>query len=228
MIFNQESYFEMIFGNNGSLGPNQYFDIEQNSENSVAEIELNSDPNLTLEILHIAFTDFNSCLSQYNCYQLANGLYYIFNPSFSDLGFIFQNTQLDLKKRVKTIEALSGFILHVFEKNAEPILGHISQKTKDKANSELNEICYMFWDVACIPYNCQVEIQQACLGVMGQCALSNNIAVVEGALHGLGHAQLYLDGPKLQSYIQNAHIQDGPLSDTLKTYALNAQRGYIL
>src|SRR6185295_87095 len=57
--------------------------------------------------------------------------------------------------------------------------------------SPLNHICYMWWDVFIISGNSEDDgmrpLNEACLAVMEQCLALSNVAVLEGALHGLGH-----------------------------------------
>ena len=172
--------------------------------------------------------DIETYLSKYSPYQLANGLEYIFNPSFSNIGFAFANSDTSQQKRIEILSVLGDLILYIFEDTAEPILGHLSQEPKNKRNNSLNGTCYMFWDTACIPHGCDRDTINICLKVMAKCAQSHNIAVVEGALHGLGHAQCAYNYPIIKEYINKARFGNGQNSTVLRQYAEAAKTGYVL
>ena len=223
-----EKYIPYIFDNDGCRGTDQFFDDMYYYPRTKYEKELYTKPALVLEVLHPALTNFKVLLSNYTVYQLSNALEYIFNPSLGTYGIVFQDESLDKGKRVETLQALSDFILYIYEDTAEPVLGHLSEVPKNKKNNHLNGTCYMFWDTACIPYEGAKDITEACLAVMGKCARSKNLAVVEGALHGLGHAWPSYEYPIIQKYIDLANIGHGPKSSALRAYAQNARIGYVL
>ena len=228
MVQLYEKFIPIIFGNYETPGTDQFFDDAHDSARENLAVELHENPHLVLNVLHTAFTNFEDNLSGYSVYQLSNGLDYIFNPSFSDYGFVFQNQDSDKYKRLETLQCLSKLMLHIFEDSAEPVLGHLNQHPNNPRNDSHNGICYMFWDTAAIPYNCDQDIIETCLAVMGKCAQSRNIAVVEGALHGLGHAQLYSDQALIDKYIDGANIGSGDHVVALRRYADLARRGCVL
>jgi len=225
-----EKYLPIIFDNDGSRGTNQFFETDYNEATSILkrEAELEENSKLALEVLHTSFMNIDKYLSKYSIYQLANGLEYIFNPSFGNIGFLFENRGLNQKKQIETLDALGDLMLYIHEEKAEPVLGHLDQKPKNKQNNILNYSCYMFWETACIPHICDREGIDACLRVMAKCAQSHNVAVVEGALHGLGHAQSAYGYPIIQEYIQKANFGNSSLSSALRRYAEAAKTGSIL
>ncbi|MEP3890366.1 MAG: hypothetical protein ABJN69_07845 [Hellea sp.] len=223
-----DKYIPIIFDNNGDLGSGQYFEDDIDSLRDKVEIELEEEPTLLIDILHSAFTNFETHLSSYTVYQLSNAIDYIFNPGLSNYGFVFKDDTVDRRKRIEALDSLSDLMLFIYEDTAEPILGHLSQSVQDKRKDILNGVCYMFWDTATIPYNCDEDIRNACLAVMGRCARSNNIAVVEGALHGLGHAQRYSDKKLIEKYIDEANLGTSENSEALRRYAQAAKRGRVL
>ena len=223
-----EKYISIIFDNNGGYGSDQYFEDDIDLLRDKIEFELEKKPALLIDILHTAFTNFETYLSKYTVFQLSNAIDYIFNPGLSNYGFVFKDDTADKRKRIEALHSLSDLMLYIYEDTAEPILGHLSQSPQDKRKENLNGVCYMFWDTATIPYNCDEDIRNTCLAVMGKCARSHNIAVVEGALHGLGHAQYYSDQRLIETYINEANLGTGENSEALRQYANAARRGRVL
>ncbi len=224
-----EKYLPVIFDNDGSRGTDQFFDEFKRSkvhENRV--FELNSNLVLLLDVLHYAFTNRHLLLERYSPYQLANSLENLFNPALAEFDFIFQNRDLDLEKQVATIQALGPLMIDIFEPHAEPIFGHLSMSVKDNRNEILNHPCYMFWDTAYIPYNCDKAVVIACVDAMGLCARSTNPALVEGGLHGLGHAVKMYD-EEIDAHIRNCINQANlTSSEALADYAARARTGMVL
>lgn len=223
-----DRYISIIFDNDEDRGTDQFFEDNLSAKTKKLEIELYQKPTLVLDILHAAFTNIDKYLSKYSSFQLSNALYCMFNPSFSDYGFVFQNTDTDHEKRIETLRALKDIILYTFEDSAEPVMGHYGQETKYEKQHHLNLSCFLFWEVACIPHGCNRESIDTCLEVMGKCARSHNLAVVEGALHGLGHAHSSYGYPIIQEYIHNANFGNTPHSAALRRYAEAASKGQIL
>ncbi|MBL4784352.1 MAG: hypothetical protein JKY49_02885 [Cohaesibacteraceae bacterium] len=222
-----ERYIPLIFDNDGSRGTDQYFKRDIEAEPNKLELELLQNPELVLDVLHATFTNIERHLSKYTGFQLSNALNCIFDTGLSDYGFVLRDKDTDQEKRFETLHALSDLILYIFEDTAEPVLGHLNQKPENKLKHHLNGVCYMFWDIACIPHGCDRECIDICLEVMGKCARSSNIAVVEGALHGLGHARGLADHNTIQRYIRKANFGNGPESDALRRYAKAANLDLI-
>ena len=220
-------YIPLIFDNDGSRGADQFFNRDVEAKPNKLELELFQNPELALDVLHATFTNIERHLSKYTVFQLSNALKYIFSPDLSDYGFALKDKDNDQKKRVETLQALSDLILYIFEDTAEPVLGHLGQKPINKLKHHLNGVCYMFWDIACLPHGGDKEGIDICLKVMGKCVRSSNIAVVEGALHGLGHARDFVDHNTIQRYIRKANFGNGPESDALRRYAQAASLGRI-
>ena len=225
-----EKYLPIIFDNDENRGTNQFYDNDYNNSPIAikrdAELEENS--KLALEVLHTSFVNIDKYLSKYSVYQLANGLEYIFNPSFGNIGFLFEERGLNQQKQVETLDALGDLMLYIFEDKAER-LGFLEQMpNKDEKDKSLNYTCFMFWETACIPHICDREGIDACLRTMAKCAKSNNLALVEGALHGLGHAQCDYGYPIIQEYICKANFGNTPQSGALRKYAEAAKTGSIL
>jgi hypothetical protein len=89
----------------------------------------------------------------------------------------------------------------------------------------------MWWDIFII-YGARDDLDVdplnlACLEVMEKSITLSNIAVQEGALHGLGHFEPYY--PDVCHPIIERFLKLDPTRDPgLQEYALNALSGYIL
>lgn len=221
-----QNYIDLIFANDGNRGWEQYFDDDRGPQD-ILEYELEKNPALELEVLHTCFTKKTKLLSGYSIYQLANGIDCIFNPSLSNLGFCFRNKNLSLKKQKETILGLFSLFSNTFNESVEPILGHLGEIVSDARNEHLNHICYMFWDTASIPFKCSDGVALACLEVMKKCACSNNVAVVEGAIHGLGHMIGYGHDEDVRRYIDGANFGYCSRTTALRRYAEAAKQGRI-
>jgi len=133
-----EKYLPIIFNNDGSRDTNQYFDEVQLGEKQKKRLsELHQKPALLLDVLHFAFTNQNLLFENYTPYQLANSLEYLFNPSFAEFDFIFQNRDLELIKQIETIRALGPLFIGIFEPHAESVLGFMSMSVNSVYSVEL-------------------------------------------------------------------------------------------
>ncbi len=222
-----EDYLNLFFNNDGKRGSDQYF--EDRDEQDLLESKLANNPALELEMIHRAFTHKKKYWSNFSPYQIGNGLNYIFNSSLSNLGFCFQNETLDQRKRLESIAALFNLISNSFGIAAGQNFSPTGDNSENDSLAHINETCYMFWDTACIPHNCDEKTILACLDVMKKCARSSNFEVVHGALHGLGHLINNSKGNDVlvRSAISQANFGHGQRSDILRRYAEQAKQGQI-
>ena len=226
-----ERYIDALFDwhvrDYGTIG----FEHDFNQRHEKWAIELETNEKLMLEVLLTGFTDSEKYLAKYSPIQITKGLEYIFNEG-SYLGDCLVNRDLDLNKRVQIIEALAPIMLRAFEPHARsPNFIYPEQPVNGKEYNILHHVCYMFWDTACIPYGCEKEIITACIEVMGKCARSQNTAVVEGALHGLGHTIGMGQDDLVRHHIERANVggtQYDVINNHLRDYAQHAMTGKIL
>ena len=222
-----QTYISFIFNNDGERGYEQFFDDVDDIQKELIELELHENPDIALNVFHNALLNIDEYLCDYTPHQLSNAIDYVFNASLSDLGICYRIDELDLGKKQESIHALSKLFEVTFNQTAEPVLGHLSQKVKNRENRHLNSVCYMFWDTACIPYNCGEDITLACIEVMRKCARSSNIAIVEGALHGLGHMIGSGHDALIRQCIESANLDFGVQSKALRIYADAAKTGMV-
>lgn len=121
--------------------------------------------------------------------QIADGLDYTWNPSFSNFGHLLKTESIPWDLRRSAIRSLIPLYEGCFKELCEPLLSHLNEGS----NNRLNGVCYMYWDVC--PFYGQPEKpdnreQDAeCLDVMAATLKIDHDACRESALHGLGHWQ---------------------------------------
>jgi hypothetical protein len=164
-------------------------------------------------------------LNRYSDAQVRQGLNVMTNNSFSNNVFALQDASIRVDQRLAFIDAIFDLNRDYFEPRCTPHLSHLDYKFTPPEVSPLNMICYMWWDTFVPPGK---ELNDACVSVMENCLHLSNIAILEGALHGLGH--WLLDYPKrCESIIQNFLQRRGAkISLDLRKYAMAAQSGCIL
>lgn len=213
-------YLDALFNNNEAKGTTFYWE-DKIGDLAAAEMDLFTDKALCVEVLSTAFGDFDRHLAHFSAWQLATGLHYIFSAGISDLYWAFLDESLPAGSRAAGIRKLTAFFDLVFTPDCEPALGHLSQCTSD-----INFVCYMFWDTTYLTGKDLGTINDASLDVMAHCLKSDNIAVVESGLHGLGHAVATLPraGEIIDGYLNRHKGDDTPLFQ----YARNARTGCVL
>ena len=118
--------------------------------------------------------------------QIAQGLTYLVNAMASGDSGWFCSTEVPVKERIRSVEAVVPFFERLFKPRCTPHLSHLSEVDA----GTLNGVCYMWWDVfpslalagdPNLPtlHNCALRTMKRILNL-------NSIACQESALHGLG------------------------------------------
>jgi hypothetical protein len=175
-------YLDALFDHDPAVGEAWYWQ-DPAAKFQEALDELNRNEGLVVDVLRAAFGDFVTHMADYSPWQVATGVYFIFNNSLSNFAFALKSPARPLQHRVAVVAGLRQVFDRVFERHCEEGLGHL-----DQADNTLNKVCYMFWDVTPIMRLGVPEISAECLGVMRHCLKSRNAALIESALHGLGHS----------------------------------------
>jgi hypothetical protein len=164
-------------------------------------------------------------LAGFSDWQLGLGIDYIFNNTCSDLSFFLRDGPSSIEDRVAAIRALKVFFERCLNVRCEKSLGHLSQ-----AGNKLNYFCYMVWDITPLTY-CEEsgnknEIYAAVAEVMEFSLTLDNIACIEGGLHGLGHLEPYYErAPEIvRKFIHCSGCKDQRLIE----YAKAAEHGNVL
>lgn len=172
------------------------------------------------------FENFRTDVCPYSDWQIAMGVDYIFNNSCSNFVFAIRDSAVDIELRVKAIEAMKNLYIDCFDTRCDSVLGHLSEQ-----GNSLNYLCYMLWDATALSYcedmgaNDANAIYRSIASVM-ECSIGlNNIACVEGGLHGLGHLSSYY--PKAGSIIGRFRKNTTIRNKKLLNYAKQAESGCI-
>jgi hypothetical protein len=130
-------------------------------------------------------------------------------------------------QKLAVLRNLSNLFEQVFAPRCAPELSAGSQD----GSFPINTTCYMFWDVTPISvWNTGDEAQAyyfAIADVMRRCLRSSNPAVIESALHGLGHLteiQPKISTPIIDNFLKNNNHQE----EKLIHYAKSARAGMVL
>jgi hypothetical protein len=151
--------------------------------------------------------------------QVAGGLKYIFNNSFSNMSFVLLDNNTPVGLRKEALLSLNSLFADCFAPRCTPTLSHELSESLDNA---MNEVCYMFWDVSPLSGG-----GKDVLNVMENSLYLKNIACVESGLHGLGH-RFHIDGHIIEKVIDKFLATKKETDQALFEYAKNARKGRIL
>jgi hypothetical protein len=157
-------------------------------------------------------------LKGFNNLQVAGGLKYIFENTFSNYTFDVLNGELHSELRSSTLRSLHSMFEKCFAPRCAPLLSHGSNQMLD---NPLNGVCYMFWDTSPLSTGGPDALQ-----VMENSLYLKNVACVESGLHGLGHA-FYKNENRVEAAIDKFLASTPNIDEKLLTYAMNARRGYV-
>jgi hypothetical protein len=121
---------------------------------------------------------------------VGKGLQLLLDPGFSTTCQRIRTAGVAGSRKASAIAAISHLYDDVLAKRCAPVLGHLSEEGGEPA---LSYICYMMWDLCPLAHNwgfgAAGPIADAVIGVLERALESDNDAVVESALHGLGHLE---------------------------------------
>ena len=148
-----------------------------------------TDPR-TLTVIESALDGLPDLMSRYSAWQIATGFEFLFNNVLSLYPFMFEDERFEEADRIRTAEKLFRLFDIFFRETAHWSGGpaHLqSVPSADPVQAYVNIVCYMFWDSCPLPDFKVPALRAACIGVMERCLGIPNNAVIESALHGLGH-----------------------------------------
>ena len=193
--------------------PAWFWDLD--ADTCVEDDETNAD------YLARLFTDSDRLLRRFDNGQVGQGLNMIVSNSCSDHAFSIVGGHAPWHARQRAIRS----IYDVYSKRCAQGLGHL-----DEGDNPLNMICYMWWDVfpAWIDPKDATRASEAdgYIGVMERCLSLKHHACLEGALHGLGHWQLYFP-EKVEPVIDQFLRERNDLRPELVRYARCARNGAV-
>jgi hypothetical protein len=199
-------------------GEGWYFDIEIEPFHA-DEIEL-------ARLIELTCLYSGADLLAFSDMQVNRGLDFIFNPSCSDTVFALGRSNVPIDLRIRAIRSIQHLYSDCFAKRCTEVFSN----KNELPISDLNEACYMLWDVAPIGRWTDEQDNPACLDasieVLKTALTLCNTACIESALHGLGH--LYHYAPeRVESIVDNWLKTQPRVPDQLTRYAAEARVGYV-
>lgn len=174
---------------------------------------------------------FSSCatdLQSYSNEQIALGVNYLMNPAFSNYSSLVSDKSIDMSERRDFILSILELYRGCFEKRCDKVLCHTGLET-----SRLNGTCYMLWDIQpmgqLIYAKRKKDLARAIREVFEGILELKNVACLESALHGLGHAKLMSsEDTQIGEIIENFLKKRGRgLPAELINYAVVARQGRV-
>jgi hypothetical protein len=176
----------------------------------------------------IAETFRNSCegLRRFSDAQVNQGLYMIVSPSGGDFIFSLRDGSAPLAAKVDGIRSIFDLYKDCFATRCTEVLLH----RDDPGASDLNSICYMFWDVCPLTYLEEAadrsELAEAVFWTLEKTLEIEHRACREGALHGLGHFAYF--NRKRAAEIVQRFLRRYCIDPILRRYAESAAVGGVL
>ncbi len=200
-------------------GPEWYFEIDA----PVCE-----PPNSTLlEYLTRLFSAPIEHIGHYSDAQLNQGLWYMASASCSNTMFCLVDSEISESKRVACISAMSGLYKELFALRCTNTTSNGNSNAAEI--SELNGICYMWWDVMPIfgkpEEPARAGVDNAILELLESTLHSTSRACQESALHGLGHWAPYYP-VRVESLIKS-FLSSPSVIEPLRSYAVAASKGDV-
>lgn len=157
--------------------------------------------------------------------QIAFGLNYIFNSSFSNLPFELRAAE-PLARRIAAIDAIHELYAGFLRRRCQPVLGH-----RNESVSRLDSFHYMLWDVTPLTGWCSLSDpprrKWPLLSMLERVLYIPHDGCIESALHGLGHMVDQRKDHAISSIIEKFIVATPGLRPELRTYALAAREGCI-
>lgn len=151
------------------------------------EPEWDAPREVSAEFIARTYEDPKFWMGRFTSAQLAAGLEYTWNPSFSEVGFAIRDEPTPLPLRLRAVRALVPLYQQCFKSLSDACLSNLGERL----DNPINGACYMYWDVC--PFYAGMgdgrlqPLEQECLRVMEATLEIDHDACRESALHGLGH-----------------------------------------
>jgi hypothetical protein len=200
-----------------------------------------AEPKRTLEILNRLFEAPEFLVAQFTPNQIGAGLNFLVNNSCSNYAFVLLNHSLPIEDRTRCLKNIATMYETVLAKICMRTAHH-NEQTWPPAHTRADSLCFMFWDAFPMYSHTRnhhgqplkvieneednSKIEAACLDAMERTLAIDHIACQEGALHGLGHWQMFYPErvvPIIDRYLASSHAQP-----ELTNYAQSARTGSVL
>jgi hypothetical protein len=176
------------------------------------------------DLLRETFSSSAESLRAYSDAQVSQGIWFLSSPAISDFIFSLRDDAVPTAKKAAGIRAIFDLYRDCFAQRCTETLGHIDEP----GASNLNRICYMFWDNCPITYltdqHDKEVLEASLLWTLEQTIHLPHRACIEGGLHGLGHMANRC-GNDVRRMIDTFLGQ--PIDPQLRSYAECAREGFI-
>lgn len=219
----------------------EHDDPEWHFHDDAPQWDEEAEPQRTLEFLNHLFESPEFLLSRFTPDQIGGGINFMASPSCSSYGFVFLQHSLPIEDRTRCLKNIATVYESVLAKICMRTTHH-NEKNWKPGHTTADYVCYMFWDVfpmfgrtrnhliytdevkQNLEDHCQLEA--ACLEALERTLSIDHIAGQEGALHGLGHWQMYY--PERVVPIIDRYLASSLAKPELAQYAENARTGSVL
>jgi hypothetical protein len=197
--------------------PQWHFDIDAPTfEATPAEVT---------ELLRLTFKRAATDLRDFTDAQVNQGIWYLASPSCSNFSFALKAGDVPLEPRIQAVQSIRHLYSGCFAERCTETLSHLDEQPC----SDLNSICYMFWDVFPLTYlqdtAGEKELSNAVFNVLTATLEIDHRACREAALHGFAEVA-YAYPERVENAISrvlNRLRKDGRLYN----YACNAMTGNV-
>lgn len=164
-------------------------------------------------------------LAEFSAAQVSQGIGFL-SSSGSEFAFSLTDGNVPTEKKVEGIRSIYHLYRDCFAKRCTEVLGH----TDEPGASDLNSICYMFWDVCPITNLDEAEdkreLEDAIFWVLENTIKLPHRARIEAGLHGFGEIA-YKYEKRVKDVITD-FLKTAQLDAALRRYAERARNGQIL
>jgi hypothetical protein len=178
------------------------------------------------DLIRETFSRSGEDLSTFSDAQVNQGVWYLASPSCSSFIFSLRDGDVPTHKKVAGILSIYELYRDCFAKRCTETLGH----TDEPGASDLNAICYMFWDLCPLLWLDKTKDEQlledAVFSVLENTIRLPHRACIEGGLHGLAHIS-YRNVSRVK-HVVSIFLRTTRLDETLREYAECARVGYVL
>jgi hypothetical protein len=177
------------------------------------------------ELIRETFSRSGEDLVSFSDAQVNQGIWFLASPTESDFIFSLRDGAVPTPKKVAGIRSIYDLYRDCFAKRCTETLGH----SDEPGASDLNQICYMFWDVCPLSYFHEAadaqELEDAIFSVLEDTLRIPHRACTEAAVHGLG--EIAYRYPARVKDVIDAYLKTAQLDAALQGYAERAREGLI-
>lgn len=181
-----------------------------------------------VEYLTRLFENPVTTLARFSDDQIGQGFWYLVGS------FSYANTlkvrEVSLPDRLRCIQAMFTTFEQLFGQRCLPTWD-VEQESKKRASTQLDIICYMWWDIFPLIGSDKVDdhiaVSAEILSVLTKELALKSEACQQSALHGLGHWHLYHPN-QVEAIVDRYTSRSPKLRPELLDYAQHAHSGNVL